>query len=95
MAKKKKVSLRTCIGCGEVRQKHDLVRVVRTAEGKVMVDSSGKVGGRGVYFCFKESCLADAIKKKKIARSLCLDEGLLPLDEIKQAIMDCIREQEV
>lgn len=66
----KKIPLRTCAGCGEQKEKRSLVRVVRTPEGLVTVDSTGKVNGRGVYLCPDPVCLAKAKKAKRVERSL-------------------------
>lgn len=68
--KRKYVPLRTCVGCKEVRPKEDLIRVVRTPQGEVLVDSSGKLAGRGAYLCPKSDCLKQALKKKAIQRTL-------------------------
>ncbi|WP_040378989.1 RNase P modulator RnpM [Dethiobacter alkaliphilus] len=70
MMKPRKVPLRTCIGCQEQKNKRELVRIVRTPEGKVEMDPSGKKAGRGTYICQKRSCLEAAAKGKRIERSL-------------------------
>lgn len=67
---KKKLPLRMCVGCRERRDKRELVRVVRSPEGQISIDSSGKSPGRGAYICPKEVCLQKALKTKAIERSL-------------------------
>ena len=62
--------LRRCAGCGEQKSKKEFVRVVRTPEGKIILDESGKANGRGVYLCPKGSCLKKARKAKRLERSL-------------------------
>ncbi len=62
--------MRKCTGCQEVKDKRELIRVVRDPEGKVSVDRSGRKAGRGAYLCDDPSCLERAIKTKAIARSL-------------------------
>jgi len=68
--KPKKIPLRTCIGCGAIKPKKDLRRIVRTASGQVVVDPSGKLSGRGAYLCFNDGCLERAIKKKRLSEAL-------------------------
>ncbi|HHY62034.1 MAG: YlxR family protein [Bacillota bacterium] len=70
MAKARKVPQRTCVGCGAVRDKRDLVRVVRTPEGQVLLDPSGKRAGRGAYLCPNRDCLAKAARGGKLSRAL-------------------------
>ena len=66
----KKVPLRKCLGCMSSFPKKDLVRVVKTPEGEVVLDLSGKKSGRGAYICKSASCLAKARKSGRIATSL-------------------------
>lgn len=64
-----KKRLRTCIGCGIGQQKIQLYRLVRTAEGTVVFDPTGRQPGRGAYVC-SGACLTDANKNKKLERAL-------------------------
>lgn len=66
----KKIPQRQCMGCRERMDKKALIRVVRTTEGNVMLDFSGKVNGRGAYICPKADCLKKARKSKALDRSL-------------------------
>ena len=66
----KKIPMRQCMGCRERMAKKELIRVVRTAEGEVTLDFSGKLNGRGAYVCPKMECLKKAIKSKSLDRSL-------------------------
>jgi predicted RNA-binding protein YlxR (DUF448 family) len=61
---------RTCLGCRAVKNKRDLLRVVRTPEGGVHVDPGGKESGRGAYVCRDEACLRKVLKTGALARSL-------------------------
>ena len=70
MPKVKKVPLRMCVGCQEMKPKRELTRVVRTPEEKVEIDSTGKKSGRGAYLCPNADCLQKAIKGKRLERSL-------------------------
>ena len=62
--------MRKCAGCEEMKEKKQLVRVVRTPEGEFVLDFTGKKSGRGVYVCKSRSCLEAAQKKRGLERSL-------------------------
>ena len=66
----KKVPLRRCAGCNEQKSKKEFVRVLRTPEGEIILDESGKANGRGVYLCPKKSCLQKAKKARRLERNL-------------------------
>ncbi len=66
----KKIPQRQCMGCRERTDKRNLIRVVRTPDGIVQLDFSGKLGGRGAYICPKAECLKKAQKAKSLERSL-------------------------
>lgn len=68
-----KVPIRTCVGCRESSDKKALLRIVRTADGEVRVDPTGKMAGRGAYLCGKKDCVRIAIKHKKLGRALRCD----------------------
>ncbi|NLW59640.1 MAG: YlxR family protein [Firmicutes bacterium] len=68
--RKRKIPQRTCIGCGEVRNKRELIRIVRTPEREVLVDFTGKKSGRGCYICPASSCLERALKGNLLANKL-------------------------
>jgi len=70
LATVKKKPQRQCTGCGEMRDKSDLIRVIRTPEDKIEVDFTGKKNGRGAYLCNNPDCLAKARKRKSLERSL-------------------------
>ena len=65
----KRVPQRMCVGCREMRPKMELVRVVKSPEGKISLDSSGKMPGRGAYMCYNTSCLNRSIKSKALSRT--------------------------
>jgi len=65
----KKIPLRQCIGCGEMKSKKEMVRILRTADGTICLDITGKKNGRGAYLCKKEDCLRKAQKNKGLERS--------------------------
>ena len=66
----KKIPMRQCLGCREMKPKRELIRVVRSPEGDVSLDFKGKKPGRGAYVCPNEECLKKAIKSKALARAL-------------------------
>lgn len=65
----KKVPLRQCIGCGEMKSKKEMMRVIKTAEGDISLDITGKKNGRGAYLCMQKECLQKARKNKGLERS--------------------------
>ena len=60
----KKVPLRQCVGCGEMKGKKEMMRVLKTADGGICLDVTGKKNGRGAYLCKERECLAKAHKSK-------------------------------
>lgn len=65
----KKVPLRQCVGCGEMKGKRDMIRVLKTAENEICLDATGKKNGRGAYICRSRECLQKARKNKGLERS--------------------------
>lgn len=66
----KKVPMRQCTGCGERKEKKELIRIIRTPEDLIEVDFTGKKNGRGAYICNSVECLKTAKKRKSLERSL-------------------------
>lgn len=81
----KKIPQRTCMGCQAKKEKRELVRIVRSPEGEVSVDMTGKKPGRGAYICPNEDCLNKVVKSKRLERSLEIT--------ISQEIYEKLREQ--
>lgn len=65
----KKIPMRLCIGCGEMKNKKELMRILHTPEDTFVLDVTGKKNGRGAYLCKSEECLKMAIKSKGLERS--------------------------
>ncbi len=65
----KKIPLRKCTGCGEMKPKKELVRVVKTPEDEILMDLTGRKNGRGAYICRDVECLKKARKSKRIEKS--------------------------
>jgi predicted RNA-binding protein YlxR (DUF448 family) len=70
MAAVRKVPMRKCVGCNEKKAKKELIRILRTPEGEVVLDESGRSNGRGAYICRDAACLAKARKNRGLGRSL-------------------------
>jgi predicted RNA-binding protein YlxR (DUF448 family) len=68
--KTKKVPLRQCIGCGEMKTKKEMLRVLKTPEEEIIIDATGKKNGRGAYLCCSLACFSKAVKSKGLERSL-------------------------
>lgn len=69
MSTTRKIPQRVCVGCGEMKSKKEMLRVLKTAEGEILLDATGKKNGRGAYLCFSRECLTKAIKGKGLERS--------------------------
>ena len=65
----KKVPLRQCIGCGEMKSKREMIRVIKTPEDEILLDATGRKYGRGAYLCPAMVCLKKAVKSKGLERS--------------------------
>ncbi|MGN0971891.1 MAG: RNase P modulator RnpM [Aristaeellaceae bacterium] len=86
--KPKKIPMRMCVGCREMKPKKELIRVVRSPEGVVSMDPVGKKPGRGAYVCRSEACLKRAIKQKQLERQL--ETALTP--EVADALTKALAE---
>ena len=81
----KKIPMRQCLGCREMKGKGELIRVVRSPENEVSLDFKGKKNGRGAYICHSAECLKRAIKSKAVSRALSV--------EIPQEVYDYLNKQ--
>ena len=68
--KPRKIPLRMCVGCREMKPKKELLRAVRSPQGDVTLDTTGKKAGRGAYVCYDAACLRRALKQKQLDRAL-------------------------
>jgi predicted RNA-binding protein YlxR (DUF448 family) len=66
----KKIPLRQCIGCGEMKSKKELIRVLKTTEDEIVIDATGRKNGRGAYICPSMDCFKKAVKSRGLERSL-------------------------
>lgn len=69
MSTAKKIPMRKCVGCQEMKNKRELLRVLKTSEDEFMIDATGKKNGRGAYLCFSKECFEKAVKCKGLERS--------------------------
>ena len=86
MQKVKKIPQRQCLGCREMKNKKDLIRVVRSPEGAISLDFKGKLPGRGAYVCPDENCLKKAVKTRQLERALECAIG----EEVLQALTESL-----
>lgn len=70
MIKTKKIPQRKCVGCNEMKDKKSLLRIVRSPEGEISLDLTGKKNGRGAYVCPNKACITKAVKEKRLERAL-------------------------
>lgn len=70
MSMTRKIPMRQCIGCREMKNKKEMLRVIKTPEEEIVLDATGKKNGRGAYVCFSQDCLDKAVKNKGLERSL-------------------------
>lgn len=77
----KKIPQRKCVGCNEMKDKKQLIRVVKTPEDTFLVDTTGRANGRGAYICKDVECFRQAMKNKGLERSL---KCKIPEDIVKQ-----------
>ena len=69
MSNNKKVPMRKCVGCQEMKSKKEMLRIIRTQEGEFLLDATGKKNGRGAYICPSSECLSKALRQKGLERS--------------------------
>ena len=81
----KKIPMRQCLGCREMKPKRELIRVVRSPEGEIRLDFKGKANGRGTYVCPSAECLKKAIRAKALERAF--------QTAIPESIYDRLREE--
>ncbi|MFR6065220.1 MAG: RNase P modulator RnpM [Eubacterium sp.] len=86
--KPKKEIRRMCVGCGEMFDKRELIRVVKSPEGEVSLDKTGKKNGRGAYVCNNVQCLKKARKRKSIERAFSMKIDDEVYDKMEEEIIN-------
>ncbi|HHY64956.1 MAG TPA: YlxR family protein [Clostridiaceae bacterium] len=84
--KTRKVPMRRCVGCREMKEKRQLMRVVRNNEGQIFVDPTGKKNGRGAYICRNMDCFAKARKAKSLSHEFSCEIPEEVYDEIMKQL---------
>jgi predicted RNA-binding protein YlxR (DUF448 family) len=92
MIKNLKIPVRTCIGCKCKKPKKEMIRIIRTPDGKIEIDKTGKKSGRGAYLCGDVKCLDIAFRENRLNKSLKQDIPLQTLDELRKAFLKNIGE---
>ena len=86
MGQVKKVPVRKCIGCQEMKNKKDMMRILKTTENEIVLDTTGKKNGRGAYLCLSKECFEKAVKNKGLERSLKMAIPGSVYEELKKEI---------
>ena len=81
---KKRIPERRCCGCGQNMPGKDMIRIVRTPEGDIKIDETGKANGRGAYICMNAECVNKAAKKDSLGRSLKSTVPAAVYEELKE-----------
>jgi len=84
----KKIPLRQCLGCREMKPKKELIRVVRSPEGEISIDHRGKKPGRGAYICPDEGCLKKAVKSRSLERAFSVSVPEDIYDDLAQQLKE-------
>jgi hypothetical protein len=92
VVKNLKIPVRTCIGCQCKKPKKEMIRIIRTPEGKIEIDKTGKKSGRGAYLCGNVKCLDIALRKNSLNKSLKQDIPLQTLNELRKVFLKNIGE---
>lgn len=85
--KTRKIPMRMCLGCQEMKPKKELIRVVRTPEGTVELDPSGKRNGRGAYICPQVDCFKAAVKGKRFQKALEIELSPQVIEELERKLV--------
>ncbi|MBO5244530.1 MAG: YlxR family protein [Selenomonadales bacterium] len=84
----KKIPQRMCVGCQEMKNKKELIRIVRTPESEILLDPTGKKSGRGAYVCPCEECVTKAYKEKRLEKSLKCAVGADVYETLKAGVQN-------
>ena len=87
MATVKKIPQRQCIGCGQMKDKKDLIRILKTQDESIVIDITGRKNGRGAYICANEDCLSKAFKNKGLERSFKMPVEKTVYEDLKRSFL--------
>jgi predicted RNA-binding protein YlxR (DUF448 family) len=85
----KKIPMRQCLGCREMKPKKELIRVVRSPEGEISLDFKGKANGRGAYICPQAECLKKAVKARALERAFSASIHQEIYDRLQEEMISC------
>lgn len=94
MAATKKIPMRMCIGCGEMKPKKELIRILRTVENEFIIDTTGRKNGRGAYICASAECLDKCIKNHGLERSFKVKISADIYESLKASLNESIKSEE-
>lgn len=86
MAQIRKIPMRKCVGCQEMKSKKEMMRVIRTPEDELVIDTTSRQNGRGAYLCFSKECFEKAVKNRGLERSLKMSIPSEVYDSLKKEI---------
>lgn len=86
MGQTKKIPLRKCVGCQEMKNKKEMLRILRTPEDELVIDTTGRKNGRGAYLCFSKECFEKAVKNRGLEHSLKMSVSPAVYDSLKKEI---------
>lgn len=86
MSQMKKIPMRKCVGCQEMKGKKEMIRILRTEQEGIILDATGRKNGRGAYICRSGECLEKAIKNRGVERSLKMSIPQEVYDSLKKEI---------
>ena len=86
MAQSKRIPLRKCVGCQEMKSKKELLRIVLTPEGQILFDPTGRMNGRGAYVCPNDACLEMAVKNGGLSRSFKMKTDASVLNSLRKEL---------
>ena len=89
----KKFPQRQCIGCGEQKNKKEMIRILRTPEGEFTLDVTGRKNGRGAYVCLSQECLEKAVKSRGLERSLKMAVPAEVYEDLKKELSKIEKQQ--
>ena len=92
MGTKRKTPMRQCIGCGQMKEKKSLLRVLKTPEGQILIDATGRKNGRGAYLCKSPACLEKAVKSKGLDRAFQMAVAPEVYEQLKKEMEELVSE---
>ena len=93
MSTTKKIPMRKCVGCQEMKNKKEMIRVLKTAEDKIVLDATGRKNGRGAYVCLSQECLEKAVKSRGLERSLKMAVPAEVYEDLKKELANIEKQQ--